>query len=45
MLPEEKGKYIYKSKVGDRSRGGPKGSLFDSYFIKVYNNNKTFTNE
>ena len=24
--------YIYISKVGDHSRGGPEGSLFDSYY-------------
>ena len=24
-----------KSKVGDRSRGRPQGSLFDSYYTKV----------
>ena len=28
--------YIYISKVGDHSRGWPEGSLFDSYYTKVY---------
>ena len=30
-----------KSKVGDRSRGGPEGSLFNSYYTKLYGEGAT----
>ena len=29
------GKYYNKSKVGDRSRGRPEGSLFNSYYPEM----------
>ena len=35
MLPKYTYIYIYITKVGDHSRGGPEGSLFDSYYTKV----------